>query len=96
MSMFILKILTKSEEIAITDPQGFYITIVSTSVVFTALLILYLAYTTISLIVKRTEKEKKGKRLTNEEVAAINIAIKMYKEENIHDKESYKITIRHK
>lgn len=96
MNLLVTLLLTNSEEIAQTDPYGLYITLVSISVVFASLLILYLAYTIIGKVVTRTEKPKVVKSPPDDVVAAISIAMNSYMEENSHDYESYKITIRRK
>lgn len=76
-------VLEKSAEMAEKDPHGLIITLVSVSVVFFALIILYFAYTFIGkaigfdfkkiLSVLQTKKTKAGP--TSEEAAAIALAL---------------------
>lgn len=86
------------------DPSGWTLTIVSVSVVFAVLLILYLAYALIGEIMMRrgkirakiAPKRSKGGD-DGAEAAAIALAIHCYLNENqnfgVHDKESGIITI---
>lgn len=71
------------QQIAESDPHGLIITVVSVSVVFAALILLYFAYTLTGKLVNwnsgKPVKQEKKKRKT---------------EDGIHDKESYVITIR--
>lgn len=80
----------------ITDPHGIIMTVVSVSVVFAALLCLYLAYALIGRIVnyRAGQEEKKEDTPTAEEAAAIGMALHMYFDETVHDQESYRITIK--
>lgn len=76
----------KSAEMAESDPHGVIITVVSVSVVFVSLILLYFAYTLIgkavnSKIIQPAQNEHK------EETAV---------DESIHDDESYVITINRK
>jgi len=76
-------VLEKSAEMAAKDPHGLIITLVSVSVVFSALIILYFAYTFIGkaigfdfkkrLSVLQARKRKVGP--THEEAAAIALAL---------------------
>lgn len=44
-------VIRKSAEMAVRDPHGIIITVVSVAVVFTALIILYFAYTFVGMVV---------------------------------------------
>lgn len=105
---YILKLsdnfIDKSAEMAENDPNGVIITIVSVSVVFAALILLYCAYTLIgkianSKMVQAPQDSPDGlsefdkKHPTAEEAAAISLALKQHIDEISHDKESYMITI---
>lgn len=114
-------VIRKSAEMAEKDPHGAIITIVSVSVVFCALIILYFAYTLIGKISsgqikisipkrERKPKARTGAVLTEEEAAAIalaldnalngeayaaiGLALHKYLNDTVHDNESYIITIR--
>ena len=67
------------------DPHGFIITVVSVSVVFASLIILYFAYRLTGMLVNwNTDKPQKKKKKSNRKAA----------EDSLHDKESYIITIK--
>ena len=94
---------TKCAEMAENDPHGIIITIVSVSVVFSSLIILYFAYSMIGKFVnlKRiqpsadTAVESSQQHIpTPEEVAVITLALQEYLDDSVHDKESYVITIK--
>ena len=75
-------VVEKSAEMMEKDPHGAIITIVSVSVVFSALVILYIAYTLVGKAVNSSwkfslPKKKKGtdKKPTSEEAAAIALAL---------------------
>ena len=114
-------VIIKSAEMAEKDPHGAIITIVSVSVVFCALIILDFAYTLIGKISsgqikisipkrERKPKARTGAVLTEEEAAAIalaldnalngeayaaiGLALHKYLNDTVHDNESYIITIR--
>lgn len=115
-------VIRKSAEMADKDPHGAIISLVSVSVVFSALIILYFAYTLIgklssgelriSLPERRKKIRRKDKLPTEEEAAAIalaldqelngevyaaiGLALDQYLGEKVHDMESYIITIRRK
>ena len=85
------------------DPHGVILTLVSVSVVFGALITLCIAYTLIGKIYSRPTGSKKisnispiNKEGDPETFAAISMALHQYMNENAHDKESYKITIKRK
>ena len=98
MMTIITALISQSDEISKTDPSGLFIALVSIAVVFGALVILYCAYSLISIIVKRTEKADIGSSTEHDEevAAAIGMALSQYLNEEVHDAESYKITIRRK
>ena len=90
MNSFILlqvseNVVRKSAEMAVKDPHGAIITLVSVSVVFVALIVLYFAYSFIGKLssgkisMKLPEKEKKETVATGvptgEEAAAIAMAL---------------------
>lgn len=78
-------VVRKSAEMAVKDPHGAIITLVSVSVVFVALIVLYFAYSFIGKLssgkisMKLPKKEKKGAAAagvpTGEEAAAIAMAL---------------------
>ena len=75
-------VVEKSAEMMEKDPHGAIITLVSVSVVFSALVILYIAYTLVGKAVNSSwkfswPKKKKGtdKKPTSEEAAAIALAL---------------------
>ena len=99
MITLITALFTQSDEISRTDPTGVFVALVSIAVVFSALVILYFAYSLISMIVKRTERAQQSQTVIehdDEIAAAIGMALTQHLNEDIHDMESYKITIRRK
>lgn len=88
------ELVNKSAEMAENDPHGFIITIVSVSVVFAALIILYFAYTIVGKIVNSKVSQQAQNQPTPEEAAAISLALQQHLDDTKHDKESYVITIR--
>ena len=88
------QVLEKSAEIAEKDPYGIILTAVSVSVVFVALIALFLAYTFIGKFY--SEKKRATTDTEDATYAAIGMALHQYLNETVHDKESYKITIRRK
>ena len=101
---FTQSIASRSAEVAANDPYGIIITVVSVSVVFAVLFLLYIAYLLIGKLASKESvysKRKKGGRPQNEESdhevqAAISMALHQYLSENLHDDESYVITIKRK
>lgn len=81
-------VLIKSAEMAQKDPYGWIITVVSVSVVFISLALLFILYYLIGRIVNRFSKEKQD--------SDADIAIAEPEDLELHDKESYMITIRSK
>lgn len=73
-------VVRKSAEMAARDPHGVIITVVSVAVVFTALVVLYFAYTFVGKavngkfdwksLVRRFKRKSKGKGMPSEEEAA--------------------------
>jgi Na+-transporting methylmalonyl-CoA/oxaloacetate decarboxylase gamma subunit len=84
-SMTILQVsenvIRKSAEMADKDPHGLIITLVSVSVVFAALILLYFAYTLIGMStngrisLKRREHKNEAEKPTDEVAAAIAMAL---------------------
>lgn len=74
---------------AVNDPHGITITVISVAVVFATLITLYFAYAIIGKVVNR----KSGDR-SEEIAAAVSLALHEYADERAHDKESYVITIK--
>ena len=86
-----------------TDSHGVILTLISVSVVFSALIVLSIAYTLIGKIYSTPKSLKKSSNklpvredAEPEIYAAISMALHQYLNENAHDKESYKITIKRK
>ena len=100
---------SKSAIMKKTDPHGIVITIVAMSVVFCALIILYVLFKFIGNVAIRTLQkrsdettEKTGTTKTDvaeasaETYAAIGVALHLFKEENeAHDEESFLLTLQH-
>ena len=94
-----ISLMDKSEEMAVNDPHGIIITIVSVSVVFASLIILYFAYSLIGKISNWKAADTEDTKISAEEpspevAAAISMALHEYVNENSHDRESYVITIK--
>ena len=92
-----------------SDPHGIIITLVSVTVVFTALIILYFAYSLIGRLssgrktVAAPAPEEAAaialaldQELNGEVYAAIGMAMHQYLNDTVHDMESYIITIKRK
>lgn len=80
-------------------PNAFILTLISVTIVFLALICLISLYTLIGKVanihLKRPNyQEQKGP--TEKEAAAIAVALEMYMKEEMHDEESYVITIKRK
>lgn len=92
------EVLSKSADIAQKDPHGFIITVVSILVVFSSLIILYFAYKFIGIVVNKTcsRSSRKSSSIDEETAAAISMALEQHLAANVHDKESYIITIKRK
>ena len=88
-----------SDRMARTDPHGWTLTLTSVSVVFGALLILLIIFTisgnTISGKYKRRLKKEFShpEESPDAEIAAIAMALNLYLNDEVHDTESYRITI---
>ena len=70
--------MNTSDLLQISDPHGFIITLVSIAVVFTALVVLYFAYSLIGKVLNKTiviPKKRSGSNPTEEEAAAISMAL---------------------
>lgn len=91
-------VMSKSADIAQKDPHGFIITAVSILVVFSSLIILYFAYKFIGIVVNKTcsRSSRKSSSIDEETAAAISMALEQHLAANVHDKESYIITIKRK
>ena len=91
-------VIRKSAEMAEKDPHGFIITLVSVSVVFAALILLYFAYSFIGMVLngKITLKNRRSKdeKPSDEVASAIAMALDQEFNKSVHDEESYIITIR--
>lgn len=96
MDIFILlqteTVLAKSAEMAQKDPYGWIITVVSISVVFVSLALLFILYYLIGRIANRLCKEKQPQTTS----AVEDSTIAEPEDSELHDKESYMITIRSK
>ena len=93
------KILGKSEEIQANDPYGIIITLISITMVFCALTALYLAYSVIGKLFspqKGADNNMPAYKVPDEVAAAISMALDQHFKENVHDDESYIITIKRK
>ena len=84
---------TGAEKMAQTDPHGWTLTLISVSVVFSALFILYGVYSLIGKINMDAER-RKGGAPGPEEAAAIALALHLYLSETVHDTEPGVVTIR--
>lgn len=109
MTTYLFSLLTvSSDRMMQTDPHGWTLTLISVSVVFLALLILFLIYSLIGGIASGSLKKKAKKDLRNakhnkkgdlapeqgwETEAAIAAAIHLYLSEHTHDAESGIVTI---
>ena len=75
-----------ADKVAVTDPHGWTLTIVSILVVFTALLVLYAVYGLIGEISKKSIR--RGKEIDAETTAAIAMALQLARLENEAEEES--------
>ena len=86
--------------IARSVPNAFILTLISITIVFLALICLTYTYSLIEKIaninLRRPKKQKESDRPGEKEAAAIGIALNMYMNEDMHDEESYVITIKRK
>ena len=87
-SMTILQVsenvIRKSAEMADKDPHGFIITLVSVSVVFAALILLYFAYTLIGMTANGRISLKKGKDKAGKPSEEVAAAIAMALEQELN------------
>lgn len=91
--------ISNSAAMAEKDPHGFIITTVSILVVFACLIILYFAYKLIGIAVNKTvaadHVSQADDDTADEEIAAaISMALHEHLGADIHDKESYILTIK--
>lgn len=102
---FTQSVASRSAEVAANDPYGIIITVVSVTVVFSVLFLLFISYTLIGKLASEEfafpKFKLKNKTVVEEETgnevqAAISMALHEYLNENIHDDESYVITIKRK
>ena len=84
-----LQVVEHSAGVAERDPHGIIISLISVTIVFLSLIILYLAYELIGVIVNRWFIKKKDGRFVVEE--SLNSS-----GSDVHDMESYVITINRK
>ena len=81
-------------------PNAFILTLISITIVFLALICLTYTYSIIGKIAnmsfRRQKKQKDSDKPGEKEAAAIAIALNMYMNEEMHDEESYVITIKRK
>lgn len=82
-------VLTKSMELAEKDPNGLIITVVSISVVFISLALLFVLYFLFGRLINIVFKEKK-----QEQAEVVKEDNELTVNQEPHDKESYVITIR--
>ena len=86
--------------IARSVPNAFILTLISITIVFLALICLTYTYSIIGKIAnmsfRRQKKQKDSDKPGEKEAAAIAIALNMYMNEEVHDEESYVITIKRK
>ena len=84
-------VLTKSMELAEKDPYGWIITVVSVSVVFLSLALLFVLYYLLGRLINIIFKEKNQEKeeVTTEEIQPVEV-------QEPHDSESYVLTIRNK
>ena len=86
--------------IARSVPNAFILTLISITIVFLALICLTYTYALIGRIaninLKRPKKQKENDSSSEKEAAAIAMALNLYMNEEMHDEESYVITIKRK
>ena len=86
--------------IARSVPNAFILTLISITIVFLALICLTYTYALIGRIaninLKRPKKQKENDSPSEKETAAIAMALNLYMNEEMHDEESYVITIKRK
>ena len=91
-----------AERMAVNDPHGWTLTLISVTVVFVSLIILFCIYGLMGEIFMGTFKRKKKSAVPgsakeapedSEVAAAIGLALDLYISENLHDEEPGVITI---
>ena len=100
-SLFSIVLTAGADRMAVTDPHGWTLTVISIIVVFAALIILYCIYGLLGEIFMGTFKRKKKAPAAVTAVAsddagtaaAIAVALDLYIRENMHDDEPGFITI---
>ena len=103
MMSFLLTMTPGAQAVARTDPHGWILTLISISVVFAALLVLYGIYAISGGIASGRFKERflerRGRRVERkgispdeETAAAIALALYLHAEETIHDAEPGHLT----
>lgn len=102
---FTQSVASRSAEVAANDPYGIIITVVSVTVVFSVLFLLFISYTLIGKLASeeftlpklRFKTKAAVEKQPGQEVqAAISMALHQYLDETVHDDESYVITIKRK
>jgi Na+-transporting methylmalonyl-CoA/oxaloacetate decarboxylase gamma subunit len=93
--------ISKNAAMAERDPYGFIITAVSVLVVFACLIILYFTYRLIGIALSNKATSNRTPKAEETDVeeeiaAAISMALHEHLSANIHDNESYIITIKRK
>lgn len=96
----ICHLTTLNVVIARSVPNAFILTLISITIVFLALICLTYTYALIGRIaninLKRPKKQKESDSPSEKEAAAIAMALNLYMNEEMHDEESYVITIKRK
>jgi Na+-transporting methylmalonyl-CoA/oxaloacetate decarboxylase gamma subunit len=86
-------------ETSCSVPNPFILTLISVTIVFSALVCLIYTYTLIGKIANIKFRRGEGRKQcgpTEKEAAAIATALKIYMNQEMHDEESYVITIKRK
>lgn len=89
-------IASKSAELADKDPHGLIISLVSVTMVFLCLIILYIAFVIIGKLTSGHINIQTDNQDKDEVYASIGMAMHQYLNESVHDNESYTITIKRK
>lgn len=90
--IILLDTAAKSEHIAQVDPHGWILTLVSVSVVFCALILLFFAYTIVGKVSTGEAKKwfaRKDKKSADEEETATAIALALEMENSSEDGETH-------
>lgn len=86
-----LPLTAGADRMAVTDPHGWTLTLISVSVVFAALVVLYLIYSLCGKAFSGTVRHNADEGTA----AAIALALELEQNNSIHDTESGVITITH-